>query len=216
MRAHLLFCPVTPPSTQARYRAAERPETGLALASAVRALAADGFAGLHILVHSMGTRVLMNALPHLEAILAEEAQRGGAAATEAGAASAARPGGEGVGGGGGGMKLLTVTICNPDYGLRPFVREMGFRLRALCPIVTIYGDTADGALGLSVSNKGPSCDFKVEARLPGQQANFAKQARFDCLQACSSQRCLSMSACAPAPGPMLPASLLTGSGQRDG
>eukprot|EP00198_Chlamydomonas_reinhardtii_P006459 XP_001695795.1 predicted protein [Chlamydomonas reinhardtii] len=78
----------------ARYRAAERPETGLALASAVRALAADGFAGLHIL-------------------------------------------------------LLTVTICNPDYGLRPFVREMGFRLRALCPIVTIYGDTADGALGLS-------------------------------------------------------------------
>ncbi|KAG2447289.1 hypothetical protein HYH02_007619 [Chlamydomonas schloesseri] len=146
----------------ARYRAAERPETGLALASAVRALAADGFAGLHILVHSMGTRVLMNALPHLEAILAEEAQRAaGAAGGEHAGAAAGVTGLEGQGyadsaaaaagggGGGGGMKLLTVTICNPDYGLRPFVREMGFRLRAICPIVTIYGDTADGALGLS-------------------------------------------------------------------
>ncbi|KXZ55758.1 hypothetical protein GPECTOR_2g1308 [Gonium pectorale] len=110
----------------ARYRAAEAPETGLALAAAVRALAADGFRGLHIVVHSMGTRVLGNALPHLEALLGE----GGAAPSS-------------------GMRLRSITICNPDYGLKRFTEDFGPRLRALCPLVTLYGDTADGALALS-------------------------------------------------------------------
>ncbi len=98
------------------------------MAATVRALAADGFTGLHILVHSMGTRVLYNALPHLEAILGQHA------------------GGDG----GPSLKLRTVTICNPDFGLKLFVEDMGPRLRALCPHVTLYGDTADNALGLSV------------------------------------------------------------------
>ncbi|GIM09958.1 hypothetical protein Vretimale_13741 [Volvox reticuliferus] len=143
----------------ARYRGAEPPETGLALAATVRALAADGFAGLHILVHSMGTRVLANALPHLEAILGED---GAAIATTAAAGNNGDTlsvgntcncsgGNDSSGSGTSGtrMKLRTVTICNPDFGLKCFVEDMGPRLRALCPHVTLYGDTADGALGLS-------------------------------------------------------------------
>ncbi|GLC44494.1 hypothetical protein PLESTB_000067100 [Pleodorina starrii] len=140
----------------ARYRGAEPPETGLALAATVRSLAADGFAGLHILVHSMGTRVLNNALPHLEAILGPaageaaggEAESGGAGQPPLGQQREQQQGGCGDGGVGR-MRLRTVTICNPDFGLRRFVEDMGPRLRALCPHVTLYGDKADGALALS-------------------------------------------------------------------
>ncbi len=114
----------------------------------MQSLAADGYAGLHLLVHSMGSRVLMNALPLLEDILAPSPETPGAAAGDVGGAAAGEAGGPPR------MRLLSVTLMNPDFGLKRFVEEAAPRLRALSPLVTVYGDTADGALGLSVGGGG--------------------------------------------------------------
>ena len=49
------------------------------------------------------------------------------------------------------MTLETVTLLNPEFPLKKFcgLPGIGQRLRALCPVITIYGDTADRALLLS-------------------------------------------------------------------
>lgn len=33
--------------------------------------------------------------------------------------------------------------CSPDFHMESFAKDVGPRLRALCPIITLYGDMAD-------------------------------------------------------------------------
>ncbi|CAD7695817.1 unnamed protein product [Ostreobium quekettii] len=111
---------------QARFGAAECDRTRDAFIQCLRSLAAHKFRTVHLMTHSCGLRVVTYALSTLEEIIPSPVGLSPPGTLP--------------------LKIATITLMNPDFELEDFRLEIGHRLRALCPVVTIYGDKTDGAL----------------------------------------------------------------------
>eukprot|EP00884_Botryococcus_braunii_P012543 jgi/Botrbrau1/2128/Bobra.0093s0035.1 len=128
----------------AKVKGAEAAATSQAFVDFIRGLGEAGFSDIHVMTHSMGVRVLMAALSLLEGLFRPSASSPGVASSlEGGPIPQDRLG----------YRLASVLLLNPDYSLQKFVGGQGQRLRALCPLVTIYGDQRDLALwGAAIFN----------------------------------------------------------------
>lgn len=110
---------------QARLRTVQSPETLDAFIELMHFLSADGFSRVHIMAHSIGARVLTGAASRLEKVVQ------GVGPEQSGRLP---------------LKIASITLLSPDCDLEPFRRTLGHKFRALCPLVTIYGDRTDQAL----------------------------------------------------------------------
>lgn len=114
-------------------------ETHAALASMIASLKAAGIRKLHIWAHSMGARLLCNALPRVIELLAP---------TDPGTSvNESEPC----------LQLSTCTLLHPEHDLHTFIARDFAKLRNFCPHITIYLDQHDQALGTAeVLNHQPS------------------------------------------------------------
>jgi esterase/lipase superfamily enzyme len=109
---------------------------------ALEYLEESGCRRVHMFGHSMGARAVAGA-----------AERLGKFFPEVPAGDPSSPA-EMTKDGNGRMILATMTFLSPDMDYGDFVGRCGPILRSVCPLVTIYGDSGDSALGISAaSNK---------------------------------------------------------------
>ncbi|KAL4101933.1 hypothetical protein PRIC1_005681 [Phytophthora ramorum] len=98
----------------------------------LRSLIEAGYTKLNIVAHSMGARIFFNCLSQgcFEEVFVP-------IATTSNSNLAVEK-----------IRLVSLTLCNPDYGLNEFVTMDGAfdRARHFCSLITLYADTMDGAL----------------------------------------------------------------------
>jgi hypothetical protein len=149
-------------------RSAASPEVAADLRAVLRAIKASGIRDVHVLTHSMGAAVLAGALEQIEGEFeavshrplgapAGEAQRlretGAVLPNQHTASRAARSGreadgGEAAEGGmpGGHLRLVSVSMANPELFEDSFWSGPFQALSRICTHITLYGDEEDGAL----------------------------------------------------------------------
>jgi len=116
-------------------------ELGRDLCACLRAIREAGVRDVHVLVHSMGAAAFV---AHLDTIATEvEPHRGGTWRT----AEEDRPGTHSQGQESlPRLRLVTVTLANPELFEDDFWPHTFPRLCSVCPHISIYGDRDDGAL----------------------------------------------------------------------
>ncbi|KAG8457339.1 hypothetical protein KFE25_014068 [Diacronema lutheri] len=143
-------------------RAARAVETGRDLRALLAALADGGVRTVHVLAHSMGAQAF---LCHLDEIAPELRMAGLRARVPPTKLSAATPVPPTPGDPSAGadaalrepsrprgaaprplLRLASVTMINPEISERDFLERHLPRLRALCPLISVYGDEDDRAL----------------------------------------------------------------------
>jgi hypothetical protein len=122
-------------------RMAASAELAHDLRACLRAVRDSGVRDVHFFTHSMGAAVLTNALPlirdEFEPLLPAPPADGAASGTT---------GSDGSDDGAEKLRMVSVTLANPELFEDEFWTGPFPRLCALCAQVTIYGDEADGAL----------------------------------------------------------------------
>ncbi|KAG5189790.1 hypothetical protein JKP88DRAFT_352986 [Tribonema minus] len=115
----------------------------------MRDIADAGITKVHIMTHSMGTRVLMEACWHFDELMKPLGEKTNVRESVSESAPGQRPL----------LKLETVAMLNPDFEEYSFSRPGGTfdQLRRFCPVITVYADAKDGALRVgSIINWGAS------------------------------------------------------------
>lgn len=98
----------------------------------VKGLLEAGFVQMHILAHSMGARVLLNAFEGFHDLLSVAAgSRSSMKSSEEKQANT--------------MTLNSLTLLHPDYSLNRFISNFA-AYRHVCDLITLYADPNDGAL----------------------------------------------------------------------
>ncbi|RKO86948.1 hypothetical protein BDK51DRAFT_27363, partial [Blyttiomyces helicus] len=108
-------------------KTAQSPQVTDHLIGFFRALAEAGVQRVHVLAHSMGTRVVSTAAPAFRRCFRPLGQ-----------AAAAATGPQ--------LELATLCLLNAETDYAPFVRDTFPIVRRFCTRVTMYGDVGDGAL----------------------------------------------------------------------
>jgi Alpha/beta hydrolase of unknown function (DUF900) len=103
---------------------------------ALHHLHTDGCRRVHIIGHSMGARVVAACADMLQKLFPQSPD----AKAERRTAPEPAKYGPGV------MELASVSFFSPDIDFGEFVGHAGLIFRAICPIVTIYGDANDSSL----------------------------------------------------------------------
>eukprot|EP00923_Selenidium_pygospionis_P000865 GHVN01001352.1.p1 GENE.GHVN01001352.1~~GHVN01001352.1.p1 ORF type:complete len:586 (+),score=52.49 GHVN01001352.1:2400-4157(+) len=115
-------------------KAAEDPRLWVKVADFMRALQANGLHDIHIMAHSMGSRVWVRGFNYIVRNTDLLSSRGGQLVKQTSAFDAPP------------LRLVSVTFLHPEYHLRDFVDHDYSLMKAYCRQITILGDTSDKAL----------------------------------------------------------------------
>ncbi|KAJ1604785.1 transmembrane domain-containing protein [Cryptosporidium canis] len=134
-------------------KSAESPHTHDSLYQLILGLRNRGIRHIHIMTHSMGTRLFIQSFPKLllENLLERCEQHDHRSSIDPGSYLGVRHSGtqfaedispmvnEKV-------QIVSMTFLNPDYYLDDFINKAFPMLRQYCNLITMYGDSQDGAL----------------------------------------------------------------------
>lgn len=123
-------------------KAAEDPRTHQALANVLRIFCDNGIRQLHLLCHSMGSRLFLKSFRSIASTLFQEVDGHEPLDPAATLNGQQRPKKRASGR----LQLVSITFLNPEYFLDEFVKDDYNRLRAYCNQITIFADEKDQAL----------------------------------------------------------------------
>ncbi|KAH8741502.1 hypothetical protein FG386_003144 [Cryptosporidium ryanae] len=132
---------------------AENPLTHNSLCQLIIGLRNRGIRHIHIMTHSMGTRLFIQSFPkllsenllerceyhdHRVSIAPNDYYGINQSESQAGGCSTQMNTGK--------VQIVSMTFLNPDYYLDDFINKAFPMLRQYCNLITMYGDSQDGAL----------------------------------------------------------------------
>lgn len=133
---------------------AESPHTHNSLYQLILGLKNRGIRHIHVMTHSMGTRLFIQSFPKLllENLLERCEQHDHRSSIDTGNYLGIRHSGTQLGDDitnpivNEKVQIVSMTFLNPDYYLDDFINKAFPMLRQYCNLITMYGDSQDGAL----------------------------------------------------------------------